>query len=226
MGLVSRLRDISGEARRKALEELITRYWRPVYLFLRMAWKKSNEDAKDLAQAFFLWVVEEEETVRRYTPERGSFRTFLKVLLTRYVQDEERATRRIKRGGNLKVLPMEDLADLESAAQDPSTNVDEAYRRAWANEVMRHAVERVKARYKSRNRPVPMKVFERCHLTPAESRPSYAALATELGIKESDVRNHLYSVREAVREEIRAELSRMTTGEKEMQEEWDALFGA
>ena len=46
MGLVSRLRDISGEARRKALEELITRYWRPVYLYLRMAWKKSNEDAK------------------------------------------------------------------------------------------------------------------------------------------------------------------------------------
>ena len=81
-GMVERARDTSPEIRQGGLEELSRSYWKPVYHYLRVAWAKSNEDAKDLAQAFFLWLTDR-QALKKYTPERGSFRTFLKALLRR-----------------------------------------------------------------------------------------------------------------------------------------------
>ena len=78
-GMLSSLRGRDEEARRAGLRELALRYWKPVYRFARVAWAKSNEDAKDLAQAFFLWMTEE-PALDSYDPAKGGFRTFLKIL--------------------------------------------------------------------------------------------------------------------------------------------------
>jgi hypothetical protein len=39
---------------REDLSAIVGLYWRPVYRFVRVCWKRSNEDAKDLTQAFFV----------------------------------------------------------------------------------------------------------------------------------------------------------------------------
>src|SRR5207245_607719 len=78
--MVSRLKDPRPEVRRSGLEDLCRRYWKPVYHSLRVGWTKSNEEAKDATQAFFLWLLEE-EAIRGYSTERASFRTYLKSLL-------------------------------------------------------------------------------------------------------------------------------------------------
>src|SRR3989442_306092 len=44
--------------RKLAHEHLIAAYWKPVYKYIRVKSKFSNEDAKDLTQAFFTWAVE------------------------------------------------------------------------------------------------------------------------------------------------------------------------
>ena len=36
-----------------ALERVIELYWKPVYRFIRLKFRKNNEDAKDLTQSFF-----------------------------------------------------------------------------------------------------------------------------------------------------------------------------
>src|SRR5436853_7711854 len=100
LDLVSRAADQSPQTRRQALEELCARYWKPVYYFIRTRWAKSNEDAKDLTQAFFLFLLEG-NALREYAPARASFRTFLKLLLKRFLQDEEKASQRKKRGGGI-----------------------------------------------------------------------------------------------------------------------------
>ncbi len=41
------------DQRKIALEAVINLYWKPVYKYLRIRWRKSNEDAKDLTQSFF-----------------------------------------------------------------------------------------------------------------------------------------------------------------------------
>src|SRR5262245_3027935 len=88
--LVSGLRDPNGPGYREALEGLCARYWKPVYAFIRAGWAKTNDDAKDLTQAFFLWISESEILVR-FESERGGFRPYLKALLRNFMSNKERA---------------------------------------------------------------------------------------------------------------------------------------
>ena len=37
----------------EAMERVIALYWKPVYRFIRLKFRKNNEDAKDLTQSFF-----------------------------------------------------------------------------------------------------------------------------------------------------------------------------
>ncbi len=119
-GLVSRIRGSDTEEQRAGLEELCQRYWKPIYRYVRIAWAKSNEDAKDLTQAFLLWLMEG-EPLRKYEEDREKLRTYLKVLLKGFVRDRQKALQRLKRGGNLKIIDL-DAGNhaLKEAISDPS----------------------------------------------------------------------------------------------------------
>lgn len=199
----AQLRDPDTMARMQVMETLATRYWKPVYHFLRMSYSKSNEDAKDLTQAFFAWLLER-DLLLRYDPERSSFRTFLKGILRNFAGNEHQALQRLKRGGGLKTVPM-DLADagLAAAGGDP----DQAFDRSWLKELLDRAIDRVRARYQANRRLVPFLAFQQYDLSPESESPTYAQVAARLGVKESDVRNYLHEVREAIRSEMKVEVS-------------------
>ena len=38
--------------RRPGQEAIVSAYWKPVYRYIRIRWRSSNEDAKDLTQSF------------------------------------------------------------------------------------------------------------------------------------------------------------------------------
>ena len=46
---------------RDALESVIALYWKPVYKYIRIHWRRSNDDAKDLVQGFFTVLLEPPE---------------------------------------------------------------------------------------------------------------------------------------------------------------------
>jgi len=210
-GMISRLRD--PDRHREGLEHLCRRYWRPVYLYARVAWAKSNEDAKDLAQAFFTWLFED-EPLRRYEPERGGFRAFLKTLLRRFVGHQETAMGRFKRGGGATIVPLDQVELPEAAATDP----DAAFDRGWVRELVSQAVERVRASCD----PLAFRVYESYEF--GESEITYAKIDKALALEEREVKRHLFAVRELVRAEIRAELSRLTADDRDRDEEWHTLF--
>ena len=113
-GLLSRL---SGDRDyRSGIEELCRRYWKPVYRYLRIAWAKTNDDAKDITQSFFLWLAEA-EALRRYDAGRGGFRRFLKLLLNGFVSNELKSEHRLKRGGG-RVISLDDAQIAEAAGAD------------------------------------------------------------------------------------------------------------
>src|SRR5579863_5456306 len=82
------IRHPSPDVRRAALEQLCRNYWKPIYGYIRVGWAKSNEDAKDLTQAFLSWL-SEGGRLERYDPGRASFKTFLKSLLRHFLQHAE-----------------------------------------------------------------------------------------------------------------------------------------
>ena len=135
-GLVSRVRKEHAQ-RQQGLDDLCVRYWKPIYGYVRRAWRKSNEDAKDLTQAFFMWLVDG-EVLKKYDPGQGSFRFYLKGLLRGYVSNHEQALRRLKRGGEARHLDIfDDMANLSEAIADERTeSPEDAFDRAWVDELI------------------------------------------------------------------------------------------
>jgi RNA polymerase sigma factor (sigma-70 family) len=224
-GLVTQARDSTPEVRRAGLEELCRRYWKPVYIYLRRAGAKSVEDAKDLTQAFFLWLTES-EVLDRYTKEKASFRTFLKVLLRHFAEHRDRALHRLKRGGGVKILDLDrETLPLKDVLADPRTaDPEQEFERTWLNELVARAVKRVRRQLSSQGREIQFRVFEEYDLS-GDPEGSYDDLAARLGLTKSDVRNYLSAVRLLLREEIRDEMRQTTSSPEEFEEEWNALFG-
>ena len=150
--VLCRARDSDAGVRRDGLEDLCRQYWKPVYRYVRVAWAKTNEDAKDLTQAFFLWLTEG-DTLRRYKPERASFRAYLKGLMKHFVQHQEDALRRLKRGGGIRILELDGDLPLKELLSDPSNHDPETiFDSAWRSALVAGAQARVRERLQSRGR--------------------------------------------------------------------------
>src|SRR5262245_21187059 len=216
--LVQQARDPSDDVRRAGLEELCRRYWKPVYYYVRISCAKSNEEAKDLAQGFFMHLVESDD-LKRYDPQKASFRTYLKMVLKRFVQDEDKKAQALKRGGGCRIVGLEAL---ETAGSTP----DDVFDHGWRVTFLRDAVERVRERFCSDGRTVKFQVFEAYDLCPEGERPTYAALADRFGVKASDVQNYLVLVRREILSDLRAQLDKTTANPEELRDEWQALFAS
>ncbi len=206
--MVLRLR----ERRREGLEALCLRYWRPVFRFVR----RTRPDAEDLTQAFFAWLLEGGEALARYAPERGSFRTYLKVVLRGFLSDEDDRRRALKRGGGRKFVPLEDAARIPDDSGDPEAVFDRAFRQEMLEEAARRAREAF-----SGEKAIRWRAFDLY----GSGGTTYPEVARTLGVKESDVRNWLFAVRERIREEVRTQLAETVGDAEELDREYRSLFG-
>jgi RNA polymerase sigma factor (sigma-70 family) len=197
---------------RPSLETLCARYWKPVYAYLRGAYAKSNEEAKDLTQAFFLRLLEDGR-LDRFDPSRGRFRTWLKVLLRSFLGHEREALGALKRGGGVALIPMDEIP-----AELPAADPEQAFDRLWRVELAERTLAPLRDRADVRAR-----IYEAYALVPKEERPTYAELAARFGIGADDVRNHLFAAREELRGRLREELA--ATG-ADAEAEWNELFGS
>ncbi len=225
--LLPGLRAPDAGVRRVAFEDLCQRYWKPAYLFLRTGWAKTNEDAKDLTQAFFLWLLES-GAVSGYDAGRGSFRRYLKVMLRSFVSHEDRALHALKRGGGVQFLSLEgSMPQVEEVLPDSGqADPEKVFERMWLVELVKAATERVREQYRREGRDAAFEIYKEYVLDAGGERPTYAALADRLGLNVRDVEAQLRALRLSLRREIRSELSQMTPGDHELEEELVAIFGA
>lgn len=84
--------------RRRALDLLISAYWKPVYKYIRIRWNKPSDEAQDLTQDFFTRLIEK-DFIDSYDPARARLRTYLRVCVDGVVANESKAAGRLKRGG-------------------------------------------------------------------------------------------------------------------------------
>lgn len=216
------------EVRSRAYGALVEAYWRPVYKYLRLRGDVAGEDARDLTQEFFARAMEK-GFFDRYDPRRALFRTFLRVCLDRFAANERSSSRRLKRGGGARPLPL----DFEGAegelrrhdAADPSASPDELFRREWVRSVFALAVADLEAWCESGGKRTHFLLFERYDLAEPGERPTYAELAAELGVATTQVTNHLAAARREFRRAVLARLRETSGGEEEFRAEARALLG-
>src|SRR5262245_10379570 len=97
-----------GEARRSALETLLSAYWRPLYLFARRK-GLTSEAAEDAVQGFFLKLLEH-DFPDRLDPARGRLRSYLLTGLERHLVNLHEHDAAQKRGGGARLLSLDVLS--------------------------------------------------------------------------------------------------------------------
>ena len=211
--LLSRLRDPSDPRVQEYLNRMIQMYWRPVYKFVRISWKRSNEDAKDLTQAFFIHLLEG-ELLARADPERGNFRKLLLAALRNFLSNEARAGHAQKRGGGRVIVSL-DVGVEEGGAPDPQ-DPQEAFESQWGRELLERAIDKLSKTV----RPPVFQAFRRFHLDDAPVRD----IAVELKSTEAQVGHHLQDARTVLRRLVMDEIREYVHDETEIARELDQLF--
>ncbi len=221
--LIDRVQSSEGAVRSQALEEVIAIYWKPLYKYVRLRWHKSNEEAKDLTQAFLTTVIEQ-EALSGFDPGRGTFRTWLRTLIDRHVTDDLRSSGRIKRGGGLEELDFE-AAEVELSEQQSGADSapDELLRREWVRSVLERSVRALEAELGAAGKHQHLTLFRIYDLEGTDR--SYRDLAEELAIPETSVTNWLAATRRRFRSIVLETLESLTASDAEFRSEARDLLG-
>jgi len=228
--IVAGARSDDPEARRQAFDALVSAYWKPVYKYLRLKWHASDDEAGDLTQEFFARAYEK-AFFARYDPVKGRFRTYLRVCLDGFAANQHKAARRLKRGGEFAIVPL----DFESAEGElrqheipNGSDLDEFFHREWIRSLFGLAVGDLQEHYQAVGKPHYFELLRRYDLEgedAPEGRPTYAALADELGLAVTDVTNHLAAARRELRRLVLDRLRQVTGSLAEFEDEARVLLG-
>jgi RNA polymerase sigma-70 factor (ECF subfamily) len=223
--MILQSKEADEETCRVNLERLVRTYWKPAYGYIRRKWGKSNEDAKDLTQAFFADLFNR-PFLEHVSPEKGRFRTFLRTCLENFLRNEYDRGTALKRGGDKTIISLDFISPDGRASIDPPDNQtpEEIFDREWEKAAFQAALKTLEEKYGEEGRPNYHRVFQIYYLNPKE-KVSYGDVAKKLGIKETDVTNYLNHARSrfgAILEEI----VRETVSEEALvHEEMAHLFG-
>lgn len=217
------------EERTRAFEVLVSAYWMPVYKYIRIKWNKPSEDARDLTQGFFAEAIEK-NFFARFDPSKAKFRTFLRTCLDGYVANENKAAKRIKRGGDAVILSLDfDGAEeqLRVAARPAAAAIDEYFDREWSRSVFSLALETFRVQMTEAGKQTHLRLFERYVLDAEDEapKPSYKALAAEFSLATTDVTNYLALARREFRRVVLDKLRELTATDEEFRREARALLG-
>jgi RNA polymerase sigma factor (sigma-70 family) len=228
LSVVARTRSADEETRRVAWATIIEAYWKPAYKYLRMKWSLGPDEAADLTQEFFTSTLEK-DVVERYDPARARFRTYLRLCLDGFAANARKAERRLKRGGDITLVPLDfQTAEGEMARHEASVDadVDELFYREWVRALLERSVADLKQHAAQAGRPVMFEVFARYDLADEGERPTYADIAQALDLTAATVTNHLAAMRRQFRRIILDRLREITASEEEFEAEAARLLGS
>lgn len=217
------LEETSPDRAEAALTRLCRDYWPPLYRFVRQR-GYSRDDARDLTQGFFAYLLEK-KAYASTDRSKGRFRTFLLVLLKRYLGATRAYDQRQKRGGDQTAIFLDDkrfdsVERIEEDALLTNAPPDEerAFEWNWATALVSRGMEALAAEYST-----PQKARLLAELRPflagGVGLPTHEAAAGRLGISLETFRSHLFRLRLRYRTLLRAEVLRTVPKEQDIDEE-------
>jgi DNA-directed RNA polymerase specialized sigma24 family protein len=151
--------------------ELLQRYWKPVYCYLRQK-GYNNDQAKDLTQGFFQEIVVGRNLLRRADRARGSFRKLLLTAMDHYLHSahRKRTARKRQQPGTGVSLP-DDL--VQETVPASGMTPEDLFNYAWISSLLDTVLSEVEAYCTTHELDVHWKVFEDRVLQPiiGETKP-------------------------------------------------------
>jgi RNA polymerase sigma factor (sigma-70 family) len=188
---------------RPALNELVRRYWLPLYSFARKR-GLSSEDAEDATQEFLITFVDR-HVLDRADPAQGRFRAFLLTAWKRFLVDQHRKHSAQRRGGDLQKLSI-DFSHGEQywtgmLTREPDP--DRIFMRSWATSMLDAVRDRLRTEYSQRNKAP---LFEALvpWLTESPTASQYQQLALDFTSSPSAIKVALHRLRSRFGATLRA----------------------
>ncbi len=221
--LIEAVGDTDTAVRRQAFGSLVQAYWKPVYKYVRIKWRESNEEAKDLTQGFFAAALEK-NYFQGYDPERALFRTYLRTCVDRFVLHSRQAAARVKRGGGGEWSSLDFSGaerELDQVQNPDSLDLEDFFYREWARSLFGLALEDLKEHCVETGKELQYKIFERYDLegSEGEARVTYSGLAEEFSLPETQVTNYLAFARRQFRRALLNRLREVTASDREFEAE-------
>ncbi len=213
----------SGE-RERAWAAVTESYWKPAYKYIRIQWNKSNDEAKDLTQAFFTAAFEK-DYLGRYDAAKGSFRTFLRKCLDGFVANRNQAASRLKRGGGTPALPLDfenAEGELESLPVKGGLDTEAFFYKEWVRHLFSSALEELRQECAGKNAGYEM--LERYDVD--QTAASYEQLARDMNLSVTAVTNQLAAARRRFRRIVLERIRQVSATEEEFQREAKQLLGS
>jgi RNA polymerase sigma-70 factor (ECF subfamily) len=215
---------------RAALGALCQTYWPPLYSYAR-ARGYSLHDAQDVTQGFFAYLLEY-KIYKRADREKGKFRSFLLASFKNFLADARDREQALKRGGGQDFVPLdegrastaESLFRTHQSLANGAVVEDRLFERSWAETLVATSLGRLAAAYRAEAKETLFDNLKGFLTAGAAPLPSYAELATQLGIAESTLRSHVTRLRARYREIVRAEVRRTVATEAEVDAELRELL--
>ena len=187
--------------------QLCSRYWYPLYAFLRKR-GHSSEDAQDLTQGFFAHLMRGER-FGKLDPTRGRFRAYLLSSLKHYVADEKKKQNAAKRGGGSHQISIEQEMAEDRFHNEPYHELtpDKLFDRQWAMTILTETENQLAREFANLGNEDTFSEIHKYLLTKPD-QGDYEQIALRLGILESSVRTSVSRMRKRhisiLREQVRA----------------------
>jgi len=213
--------------RRAIINDLMARYWKPVYCYLRRQGHR-DDVARDLTQGFFCEIVLGRELIQRADQARGRFRTLLLTALERYIVSVHRRKSRQKRQpkAGIQQLDTDKLSDLTT----PQTEMEpeEVFYYTWVTDLLDLVLAEVKDEYCSTDRASHWDAFWLKVAVPIvenSEAPSYAEICSQCGIEdESKASNMVITVKRRFRAILKRHLRNLVQADSEVEDELNEVF--
>jgi RNA polymerase sigma factor (sigma-70 family) len=212
------------EAAFKALNELCTIYWPPVYAFVRRQ-GRSPSDAEDITQGFFTELLSR-GSLHSVAEEKGRLRTFLLKAVTRHMINAHEKARAMKRGGGAPLLSLDfEQAESGFVAEPGHTVTPELeFERRWALQLLDQALAEVREDARRNGREALFDDLKGVISLDAALAGGYDKISERHGLSEGAVKAAAHRLRQKFRESLRAAIAETVCSADEIDDEIRHLF--
>lgn len=213
----------SEEELRNAMADLLTLYWKPIYVVLRSKGFDS-EESKDITQDFILHILEKD--LQKLTRSRGKFRSYLRSALDNFLVNRAEYQGAQKRGGGALQLSL-DYASSETSYNLQVTGksfvANDVFDKEWAFGIYNRATQFLKEEIDKKYGDKVFKTLQE-FFSPAGNPISQEEAAKKLGMSDGQFRVFLHRARTQLKEFIRDQVRATVEDESEVQGEMEELL--
>ena len=221
------VRTVDETRRRAVLGNLLSRYWHPVFTYLRYKGKK-REDASDLTQGFFCDIILGKNLVQKAERSKGRFRTFMLTSLDRYVHNVHRHDTAKKRMPPEGIISLDGIDTELLFEPEGFGSAEEVFNYTWASVLLSQVLTEVESICLDSEKKIHWQVFQERILNPiinGSTPQSFSHLCAKYQIEdESKARNMVVTVKRRFQAALVRHLHQLVEKDKDIDREFYDLI--